>query len=83
MPIISPYDPRDLNMAFTGAFATVFRSASYAENENPGINGAPYRMLYENDLPGKMRRATSHQDEAFGRQVWSRGLHHAGSLWAY
>lgn len=67
-PLIEPYDPRDMNAALTSAYATVFRPSSYADNESPGIKGAPYRWLYDADAgPGRnMRRATSHQDEAFG-----------------
>ena len=68
-PIIEPYNPRDFNDALTGMFATVFRSASYAQDESPGIKGAPFSQLYDTAAVGPnkdMARNTSHQDEAMG-----------------
>jgi hypothetical protein len=68
-PIIEPYNPRDFNDSLTGMFATVFRSASYAQDESPGIKGAPFSQLYDTAAVGPnkdMARNTSHQDEAMG-----------------
>ena len=64
--LIEPYNPRDMNMVWTAAYATMFRSADYARDACPGILGAPYRQMYDERAgpSNDMRRNTSHQDEA-------------------